>query len=65
MQAGGARQVLQLLAVDAPGGSTEWALADVRANRPQGRAKLSNRLAKQRWVLPVASLRSVNLHLDM
>ncbi len=57
--------MLQLLAVDLPGGSTEWALADVRGNRPQGRAKLSNRLAKQRWVLPVASLRRVNLYLDM
>ena len=45
--------MLQLLAVDLPGGSTEWALADVRGNRPQGRAKLSNRLASSagccRW----------------
>ena len=57
--------MLQLLAVDLAGSSTEWALANVRANRPQGRAKLSNRSAKQRWMLPLAHIRRVNLYLDM
>ena len=67
---GGARvpvplQVLQLLAVDHVGGTSEWALANVRANRAQGRAKLSSRVARERWTLPFSALQRVNLHLDM
>ena len=58
-------QVMQLLSVDLAGGSSEWALADVRANRAQGRAKLNAKAARQRWTLPFATLQSVNLHLDL
>lgn len=56
---------MQLLSVDLAGGSSEWALADVRANRAQGRAKLNAKAARQRWTLPFATLQSVNLHLDL
>ncbi|KAK9827584.1 hypothetical protein WJX81_000824 [Elliptochloris bilobata] len=58
-------KVLQLLSVDHAIGSSEWALADVRANRAQGRAKLSSRASKERWTLPFSALQRVNLHLDM
>ena len=58
-------QVLQLLAVDHAGGTSEWALANVRANRGQGRAKLSSHMARERWTLPLSALQRVNLYLDM
>lgn len=57
--------MLDLLSVDAAGGRTKWALADVRANRAQGRGKLSARAARERFSLPMAALRRVNLHIDV
>ncbi|KAK9823937.1 hypothetical protein WJX72_006504 [[Myrmecia] bisecta] len=59
--------VLQLVQLDSDAQTTEWRLADVRANRSgagKGRTKLTKKAAEQRFTIPVADLQGVRLHMD-
>ena len=54
-------QILELTAHDAEAGSSEWRLADVRANAPAKGRKLSKKQKEQKWVIPTASLTRVKV----
>jgi ribosome maturation factor RimP len=56
--------VLQLVSLDEASGSSEWCLADVRANAPGKGRGLSRRQRDQRWAIPLAALRRVRVHVD-
>jgi len=46
--------------------TSTWHLADVRANRPDGKGrKLSKKKLEAEIVIPVANIKKVNLHLDI
>eukprot|EP00887_Chlorella_sp_A99_P005108 scaffold25.g5108.t1 len=60
-------QVLEFVGVDEAAGVTRWRLADVRANRSAtGRGRsLTRKQREAEWLIPLAALRRVNLHLDI
>lgn len=61
-------RVLQLVSLDAAGGTSEWALANVRINRQQG-AKGSNTLSRKqrdlRFNILLNQIQRVNLFIDL
>ncbi|GAB4821074.1 hypothetical protein N2152v2_008120 [Parachlorella kessleri] len=60
-------RVFDLVEVDSAAGMSRWRLANVRANRQQGGKGrgMNKKQREQMFEVPVASLRRVNLHLDL
>lgn len=58
-------RVLRLLELDEATGASTWGLADVKANRRKGVAKLSKRELGIRFEVPLSSIQNARLHLDM
>ncbi|GBF98036.1 hypothetical protein Rsub_11147 [Raphidocelis subcapitata] len=56
--------ILELVALDEGAGSSEWRLADVRANAPTKGRGLSKRQREQRLTLPLDALVSARVHVD-
>jgi hypothetical protein len=57
-------RILRLLEVDEIADTSVWGLADVKANRKKGVAKLGKREAGVRFNVPISSIQHVRLHLD-
>eukprot|EP00241_Pyramimonas_parkeae_P010836 CAMPEP_0114233838 /NCGR_PEP_ID=MMETSP0058-20121206/5396_1 /TAXON_ID=36894 /ORGANISM="Pyramimonas parkeae, CCMP726" /LENGTH=249 /DNA_ID=CAMNT_0001345491 /DNA_START=251 /DNA_END=1000 /DNA_ORIENTATION=- len=59
-------QIVDLVSVDKEREMVVWHLADVRANRPDGKGrKLSKKKLAAEILIPVGSIRQINLHVDL
>lgn len=56
--------ILELLSLDEAAGTSEWQLADVRANAAGKGRGLSRRQRDQRWRIPLEALHSARVHVD-
>jgi len=56
--------ILELVALDEAAGTSEWRLADVRANAPGKGRGLSKRQREQKWMIPVDALQRARVHVD-
>ena len=57
-------QVMELLTYDEASGTTEWRLAEVKANAPMKGRKMSKKQKDLRFNIPVASLVRIRIHVD-
>lgn len=57
-------QVLDLVWYDEEAGTTEWRMADVKANAPVKGRRLSKKQREMKLTIPVANLTRVKIHVD-
>ncbi len=57
--------MLELIEFDEGGATTQWRLADVRANAPTKGRGLSKRQRQQQIQIPLAAVEKVHIHVEL